>query len=418
MRNLSDSQLGVLSQAAQRDDGAASLTEKLKGGAAIKVAKALIARKLMREVKAKPGMPVWRRDAEGRAFSLVISSAGRKAIGVNEKDVESAINIGDPARSSPSAISISHPSERISRRKTATPRDAEQIRAAVASSAPSAGVRHEEGAADRDVERSGGGVDRCADGGDWMASAYDPCGADWIAPCRLCHRAVQERRWRFGLSAATRSRISRARQCCIGSARRGSRSDMTVMADRTNGQTAIASETAAPVAIEAESLQQEIARLRDLDLDGLRLCWRNLFGRAAPTHLSKFLLLRIIAYRMQANVYGDLSKNARRTLDRLARGRVGEDRSETSTRLSQADPQSLRAGTQFVREWGGVMHRVSVVDDGFLWNGVTYPSLSKVAHAITGTRWNGPRFFGLRAKRSQSDLKPVMCDRAEAERRP
>lgn len=193
---------------------------------------------------------------------------------------------------------------------------------------------------------------------------------------------------------------------------------MTVMVNRTKVRTASASDTPAPVAFEAESLQQEIAQLRDLDLDGVRLRWRNLFGRAAPTHLPKFLLLRIIAYRMQANVYGDLSKNARRTLNRLARGRVGEDRSETTTRLRQADPQSLRAGTQFVREWGGVMYRVTVVDDGFLWDGATYPSLSKVALAITGTRWNGPRFFGMRAKRSQSDLKPTICDRAEAERRP
>ena len=140
MRNLSDGQLGVLSQAAQRNDGAASLTEKLKGGAAIKVAKALIARKLMREVKAKPGMPVWRRDVEGRPFSLVISSAGRKSVGVTEKDVESVTNIGDPARSSPSAISAGHRSERISRRKTATPRDAEQVCAAAASSAPGVGA--------------------------------------------------------------------------------------------------------------------------------------------------------------------------------------------------------------------------------------------------------------------------------------
>ena len=85
-------------------------------------------------------------------------------------------------------------------------------------------------------------------------------------------------------------------------------------------------DTPAQIASEAESLQQEIAHLRDLDIDGLRLHWRNLFGRAAPTHLPKFLLLRMIAYRMQANVYGDLGKNARRTLDRLARERAGEGR--------------------------------------------------------------------------------------------
>ena len=193
---------------------------------------------------------------------------------------------------------------------------------------------------------------------------------------------------------------------------------MTTMLDRTKVQTASASDTPAPVAFEAKSLQHEIAQLRDLDLDVLRLQWRNLFGRAAPTHLPKFLLQRIIAYRMQAGVYGDLSKDARRTLDRLARGRAGEDRSEMTAHLFKADPRSFSKGTLLMREWGGVVHRVTVVDDGFVWSGATYPSLSKVAHAITGTRWNGPRFFGMRAKRSQSDLKPTICDRAEAERRP
>ena len=192
---------------------------------------------------------------------------------------------------------------------------------------------------------------------------------------------------------------------------------MTIMADHANVRSANVGDTLVHVASEAEFLQQEIAQLRDLDLDGLRLHWRNLFGRAAPTHLPKFLLLRIIAYRMQANVYGDLSKNARRTLDRLARGRAGEDRSEMTAHLFRADPRSFSKGTLLMREWGGVVHRVTVVDDGFLWNGATYSSLSKVAFAITGTRWNGPRFFGMRAKRSQSDFKPVICDRVEAERR-
>ena len=84
MRNLTDSQRVVLSRAAQRDDGAANLIESLNGAAATRVAKALIARKLMREVRARPGMPVWRRDAQGRPFSLLVANAGRKAIGVTE----------------------------------------------------------------------------------------------------------------------------------------------------------------------------------------------------------------------------------------------------------------------------------------------------------------------------------------------
>ena len=190
------------------------------------------------------------------------------------------------------------------------------------------------------------------------------------------------------------------------------------MADRMNVQTARARDTSADFSSGAESLQHEIAHLRDLDIDGLRLKWRNLLGRMAPAHLPKFLLLRIIAYRMQANVYGDLDKKACRTFDRLTRKGGGERDSETPTRPCQADPRGLRAGTLLMREWAGVMHHVTVVDDGFVWNGATYPSLSKVARAITGTRWNGPRFFGMRAKRAESPSAPGACDRIEAESGP
>ncbi len=189
---------------------------------------------------------------------------------------------------------------------------------------------------------------------------------------------------------------------------------MTIMADRTNVQTTIASDLPAHVAFEAESLRHEIAHLRDLDLDGLRLRWRNLFGRTAPIHLPKFLLLRIIAYRMQTAVYGDISKNARRTLDRLARGRARDEGENASERPPQADPRHFLNGTLLLREWGGIMHRVTVVDDGFVWNGATYPSLSKVACAITGTRWNGPRFFGMRAKRPELCSTSAVAGRGEA----
>ena len=123
MHKLTSSQSAVLSQAAQRDDGVANLIETLKGGAAAKVAKSLIARKLVREVKAKPGVAVWRRDADGRSFSLVISNAGRKAIGVCDQDVEIVTDLGDPTRSSSIETSVSRPSERIGRRKTASPQE-------------------------------------------------------------------------------------------------------------------------------------------------------------------------------------------------------------------------------------------------------------------------------------------------------
>ncbi|MBG0793190.1 DUF2924 domain-containing protein [Methylocystis sp. H62] len=174
----------------------------------------------------------------------------------------------------------------------------------------------------------------------------------------------------------------------------------------------------AQIASEAERLRHEIAHLRDLDIDSLRLQWRNLFGRTAPNHLPKFLLLRMIAYRMQANAYGDLGKNACRTLDRLTRKRAGEGGAESATQPCRAEPRSLRAGALLRREWAGVTHHVTVVDEGFVWNGATYPSLSKVACVITGTRWNGPRFFGMRAKRAESRSAPGACDRVEVESGP
>jgi hypothetical protein len=141
------------------------------------------------------------------------------------------------------------------------------------------------------------------------------------------------------------------------------------------------------VARDDTALDDEIARLRGLDLSGLQARWRTMFGRRAPAHLPRHLLLRLIAYRVQADLHGDLDPATVRSLDRLARAGRSAPLPETS---------SVRPGTLLVREWDGVLHRVMALDDGFAWNGTTYRSLSQVARAITGTRWNGPRFFGLR----------------------
>ena len=137
------------------------------------------------------------------------------------------------------------------------------------------------------------------------------------------------------------------------------------------------------------ALDDEIARLRCLDLAGLQARWRTMFGRRAPAHLPKHLLLRIIAYRLQADLHGDLDSATVRYLDRLAKAGTGR-----SAPLAEAS--SVRPGTLLVREWEGVLHRVMALDQGFAWNGTSYRSLSQVVRAITGTRWNGPRFFGLR----------------------
>jgi len=143
------------------------------------------------------------------------------------------------------------------------------------------------------------------------------------------------------------------------------------------------------------SLEAEIAQLRDLDLTALRARWRTVFRRSAPPHLSRHLLFRMLAYRLQAERLGDLDAEARRQIE--AAGRT-TDLDRLAADLSRQQ-SGLRPGTVLTRDWGGQMHHVMVLPVGFSWNGQTYPSLSKVASAITGTRWNGPRFFGLRDKR-------------------
>jgi hypothetical protein len=136
-----------------------------------------------------------------------------------------------------------------------------------------------------------------------------------------------------------------------------------------------------------------LATLATLDLHGLRVRWRKLFRKEAPAHLTRALLLRILAYRIQANAFGDLDRETARFLDRIARQRRAGDKSPV---LPVAETRTLKAGAQLVREHDGVLHRVTVVEGGYAWSGTTYRSLSEVARAITGTRWNGPRFFGLR----------------------
>ena len=145
------------------------------------------------------------------------------------------------------------------------------------------------------------------------------------------------------------------------------------------------------------AVESEIAHLRGLDLPGLRARWRSLTGRAAPAHVPKALLLRVFAYRVQAAALGDLDKATTRLLDRIA----GEAAAGKPVEVPVPDRVGLRPGTVLVREWEGTSHRVMVMAEGFAWNGATYASLSQVARAITGTRWNGPRFFGLRDQKGR-----------------
>ena len=140
-----------------------------------------------------------------------------------------------------------------------------------------------------------------------------------------------------------------------------------------------------------EALDTEIARLRGLDVGELRARWHTVFRRRAPPHLPRHLLFRMLAYRLQADHLGDLDSETRHLLDRsgdpIEIGRLAAERNHRQT--------ELRPGTLLTREWDGHLQQVMVLADGFAWNGKTYRSLSKAAFAITGSRWSGPRFFGL-----------------------
>ena len=157
-----------------------------------------------------------------------------------------------------------------------------------------------------------------------------------------------------------------------------------------------------PAVPDRASLDNEIARLRGLNVGELRARWQMVFRRRAPPHLPRHLLFRILAYRLQADRLGELEADTRRLLDRIG-SRASEETGRLVADLNRSRTE-LKPGTLLTREWDGHLQRVMVLADGFSWNGKLYPSLSKVALAMTGTRWSGPRFFGL--DKPSSEARP------------
>ena len=153
----------------------------------------------------------------------------------------------------------------------------------------------------------------------------------------------------------------------------------------------------------AQDLVTEVEALAALDLNALRSRWRQRLRTAPPASLPRPLLLRLLAFKLQARVHGDLDAKTASVLDRLARDHAR--RRDAGEKLPRKAPppvppapreRGLKPGTLLVRHHGGEQHRVEVIPGGYLWQSSTFTSLSEVARAITGTRWNGPRFFGLR----------------------
>jgi hypothetical protein len=141
----------------------------------------------------------------------------------------------------------------------------------------------------------------------------------------------------------------------------------------------------------AEDLAGEIATLSTLEPAALLQKWKALFGTDPSPLLARIFMVRAIAYRLQEQRYGGLKPSTQRLLDRVGEGRadVGRKRMPDSR---------VSAGTVLIREWGGVSHRVTVLDRGVVYRGRRYKSLSEVAAVITGTRWSGPLFFGLKPR--------------------
>jgi len=136
-----------------------------------------------------------------------------------------------------------------------------------------------------------------------------------------------------------------------------------------------------------DDLARELAALAELDRTALLERWRTAFGREAPPRLSRTLMEKAIAYDLQVKAFGGLPARTRRALRAAAKA----NRKSVLSKLPSR-------GTRLVREWHGALHEVEVLENSYLWRGARHRSLSAIARAITGTKWSGPRFFGLVAR--------------------
>lgn len=146
-----------------------------------------------------------------------------------------------------------------------------------------------------------------------------------------------------------------------------------------------------------QTVLSRLAALKAMSVKELRAEWEKLIGTSAPNNSRAFLEFRI-AYRIQELTYGGPDRETRRMLDLLADEVEGHGKRKQQI----ADPRNPVVGTKLLREWDGIEHTVTVLKDGFDWRGSKFKSLSAVAREITGTRWNGYRFFGLRERKREA----------------
>jgi Protein of unknown function (DUF2924) len=157
-----------------------------------------------------------------------------------------------------------------------------------------------------------------------------------------------------------------------------------------------------PASAPAATLEVELARIGAMNIDRLRAAWREVFSSDPPPAFSKDLLARAIAFHAQEKALGGLSRATARLLRSLIKPGV-------------EPPRQVKVGSVIVREHKGVVHEVLAVPSGFCWQGKTYDSLSTIAKTITGTSWNGPRFFGLRSKKRHDHEEDPTTGRASVD---
>jgi hypothetical protein len=140
----------------------------------------------------------------------------------------------------------------------------------------------------------------------------------------------------------------------------------------------------------------DLSALTSLDRAALIALWQKLYGALPPAKTSQQLLFQAVAYRLQEQAAGEIKPATRRYLEQVAKGDEG--------RQKAVAPASAKPGTRLLREWHGITYETTVLDQGVLFQGKQYRSLSEVARAITGVRWSGPLFFGLKKKSNEKGV--------------
>jgi hypothetical protein len=152
----------------------------------------------------------------------------------------------------------------------------------------------------------------------------------------------------------------------------------------------------APAKSADPAVEAELDRLAVMPIAQLRVRYREVFRADPPKAFGPDLLRRSVAHRIQEKAYGGLFRSTERLLDQMMKAFSAKPNGKIVLR------RRIKPGSVLVREWKGRTHRVMVLEDGFAYDGGTYSNLSEIAGLITGTRWNGPRFFGLRSKTEES----------------